>query len=90
LAPIHTSSGRQLFLLAYHHSHYYFLCRKRKPRLNRTKGWFPKEPSAQSAEAQDGGPSAPPDEDGGPSSPPRMHKKAIMKKLAPKKKNIGQ
>jgi hypothetical protein len=42
-----------------------FLCRKRKPRLNRTKGWFPKELSTKSAHGQDG-------EDGGPSSPPRI------------------
>jgi hypothetical protein len=52
-----------------------FLCRKRKPRLNCTKGWFPKESSTKSAQGQDGednGPSSPPDEDGGPSLPPRM------------------
>jgi hypothetical protein len=66
------------------------MCGKRKPRPNRTKGWFPTEPSTSSPQAEDGGPSAPPDEDGGPSSPPRMQKQAVIKKLTLKKRKTGE
>jgi hypothetical protein len=57
-----------------------FCCRKRKPRPNHTKGWFLKEPSTSSPQA----------EDGGPSSPPRIQKQAVMQKLMLKKKKTGE
>jgi hypothetical protein len=64
------------------------LCRKRKPRKNTTKGWFPKEASTSaplqsstSSPTDNVGASAPPEEDIGPSSPPRVQKKAVGKKL---------
>jgi hypothetical protein len=57
------------------------LCRKRKPRKNTTKGWFPKEtpqptedvgPSSPPVQdvTEDVGPSLPLVQDVGPSSPP--------------------
>jgi hypothetical protein len=79
------------------------MCRKRKPRKNTTKGWFPKEASSSTPEQ----PSTstpeqppykpldaplPPYEDVGyssPSSPPRHEKRVVLKKLTPKKK-IGE
>jgi hypothetical protein len=66
------------------------LCRKRKPRPNHTKGWFPKEPPTSSPQAKDAGPSMPPDEYVGPSSPPRMKKQAVLKMLTPKKKKTEE
>jgi hypothetical protein len=81
----------------------FVMCRKRKPRKNTTKGWFPKEASSSTPEQ----PSTstpeqppykpldaplPPYEDVGdfsPPSPPRHEKRAVLKKLTPKKK-IGE
>jgi hypothetical protein len=64
------------------------VCRKRKPRKNTTKGWFPKDVGAASPPDQDVGASSPPDQDVGASPPPsptRIHKKAV-RKMTPKKK----
>jgi hypothetical protein len=46
------------------------LSRKRKPRKNITKGWFPKEAPQPT---EDIGPSSPPVQDVGSSSPPAQH-----------------
>jgi hypothetical protein len=71
----------------------FFMCRKRKPRKNTTKGWFPKEASTSKPKPLDTSPptqdvdaSSPPFEDVGASSPPRIQKHAVLKKLTPKKK----
>jgi hypothetical protein len=78
-----------------------FLCRKRKPRANTTKAWFPKEPGNSShppsttAEAEDIGhvysPSqaivllCSPAEDIAASSVPRVIRR-VVRKMTPKKK----
>jgi hypothetical protein len=71
----------------------FFVCRKRKPRKNTTKGWFPKEASTSASQPPDTSPltldvdaSSPPFEDVGASSPPRIQKHAVLKKRTPKKK----
>jgi hypothetical protein len=71
-----------------------FMCRKRKPRKNTTKGWFPKEASNSTLEQPTTPPSenvdapSPTYEDMGYSSPPSK-KQAVLKKLTPKK-NISR
>jgi hypothetical protein len=74
-----------------------FLCRKRKPRKNSTKQWFPKElvqpnilsdmvigtESIQQTVSSDYIPSA--DLEVGPSSPPRIIRR-VIRKITPKKK----
>jgi hypothetical protein len=54
-----------------------FACRKRKPRKNTTKGWFPKEASTSS-------PPPPPTSQNDAPSPPRLQRRAV-RKLTPKK-----
>jgi hypothetical protein len=69
------------------------LCKKKSREKNTTKGWFPKEAStlvplqsSTSSPTDNVGASAPPEEDIVPSSPPRVQKKAVGKKLTPKKR----
>src|SRR5690242_6897552 len=62
--------------------------RKRKPRKNTTKQWFPKN-MADSAQQHDDNPQDDPGRTEGTSETPRRHKKrAVGKKLTPKKKNV--
>jgi hypothetical protein len=74
------------------HSLVYFV-QEKKAEKNTTKGWFPKEASTSaplqsptSSPTDNVGASAPPEEDIGPLSPPRVQKKAVGKKLTPKKR----
>jgi hypothetical protein len=70
------------------------MCRKRKPRKNTTKGWFPKEASNSTPEQPTTPPSenvdalSPTYEDMGYSSPPSK-KQPVLKKLT-SKKNISR
>jgi hypothetical protein len=72
-------------------SNSFLICRKRKPRKNVTKGWFPKEASTSMPEQHNPTPNEHDDapfKETGCSFPPR-DKQVALKKLTPKK-NISR
>jgi hypothetical protein len=65
------------------------LCRKRRPRKNTTKWWFPKEVPTPTEDATNdvGSSSPPPTQDIGPSQFTSPRPKRVVLKFTPRKKN---
>jgi hypothetical protein len=62
------------------------MCRKRKPRKNTIKGWFPKNVADSSPPEDVAGSSSPPKDVVGSSSPPGVQEKKTVRKMTLKKK----
>jgi hypothetical protein len=62
------------------------MCRKRKPRKNTTKGWFPKNVADSSPPEDVAGSSSPPEDVVGSSSSPRVQEKKVVRKITSEKK----